>query len=88
MIKKLSEGRPNNEDAIINRQLDLIVNTPSGSKRSSHDGSYIRKSAIRYNIPYLTTLTAALAAVRGIGEKVRVPVEKVYSLQEYHGRKA
>jgi carbamoyl-phosphate synthase large subunit len=88
MIKKLSEGRPNIEDAIINRQLDLIINTPSGNKRSSNDGSYVRKAAIRFNIPYITTLTAALAAVRGIGEKAKTPVEKVYSLQEYHGRKA
>ena len=86
MIKKLSEGRPNIEDAIKNHQLDLIVNTPSGSKRSSNDGSYMRKSAIRYNIPYLTTLTAAMAAVKGISEKVNAPGEPVFSLQEYHGR--
>ncbi|MCL1804661.1 MAG: carbamoyl-phosphate synthase large subunit [Clostridiales bacterium] len=87
MIRKLSEGRPNIEDAIKNHQLDLIVNTPSGSKRSSNDGSYMRKAAIRYNIPYLTTLTAALAAVRGISEKTDNPREPVFSLQEYHARK-
>ncbi|MCL2300187.1 MAG: carbamoyl-phosphate synthase large subunit [Firmicutes bacterium] len=85
-IRKLYEGRPNIEDAIKNHQLALIVNTPSGSKRSNEDDSYIRKSAIRYNIPYLTTLTAALAASKGIEEKVHSPMETVYSLQEYHGR--
>ena len=86
VINKLYEGRPNIEDAIINHKLDVIVNTPSGSKRSSKDGSYIRKSAIRYNIPYMTTLTAALAGVKGIGEKLNRSREDVYSLQEYHQR--
>jgi carbamoyl-phosphate synthase large subunit len=85
-IKKLHEGRPNIEDAIKNHQLDVIVNTPSGSIRSEADDSYIRKSAIRYNIPYITTLTAALAAVKGIAEKVKKPNENIYSLQEYHSR--
>jgi carbamoyl-phosphate synthase large subunit len=60
------------------------VNTPSSSRRSSDDDSYIRKSAIRYNIPYITTLTAALAGVKGIMEKIEKPNEHVRSLQEYH----
>jgi carbamoyl-phosphate synthase large subunit len=85
-INKLNEGRPNIEDAIKNHQLDMIINTPSGSRRSNDDGSYIRKSAIRYNIPYITTLTAALAAVRGITEKVKTPDENACSLQDYHLR--
>ena len=84
MVYKLHEGRPNIEDAIKNHQLDMIVNTPSGSRRSNEDDSYIRKSAIRYNIPYLTTLTAALAAAKGIGEKKNLSGEIAYSLQEYH----
>ena len=86
LINKLYEGRPNIEDAIKNHQLDVIVNTPSGSKRSNDDDSYIRKSAIRYNIPYMTTLTAALAGVKGIEEKIKNPNEGIYSLQEYHAR--
>jgi carbamoyl-phosphate synthase large subunit len=86
VINKLYEGRPNIEDAIKNHELDVIVNTPSGTKRSKYDDSYIRKSAIRYNVPYMTTLTAALAGVRGIGEKIKTPNEKVFSLQEYHLR--
>ena len=83
-INKLQEGRPNIEDAIKNHQLDIIVNTPSGSRRSNEDDSYIRKSAIRYNIPYLTTLTAALAAAKGIAEKAKQSGESIFSLQEYH----
>jgi carbamoyl-phosphate synthase large subunit len=86
VIKKLHEGRPHIGDAIKNHQLDLIINTPGISKRSNEDDSYIRKFAIRYNVPYLTTLTAALASVKGIEEKIQSPVEKVYSLQEYHKR--
>ncbi|MDR2202745.1 MAG: carbamoyl-phosphate synthase large subunit [Nitrososphaerota archaeon] len=84
VINKLYEGRPNITDAIKNHQLDMIINTPSGSKRSNDDDSYIRKSAIRYNIPYITTLTAALAGVKGIAEKVKCSEETLYSLQEYH----
>ena len=86
IINKLYEGRPNIEDAIKNHQLDMIINTPGGSKRSNEDDSYIRKSAIRYNIPYMTTLTAALAGAKGISEKREKPGEVVYSLQEYHLR--
>jgi carbamoyl-phosphate synthase large subunit len=88
IINKLQEGRPNIEDAIKNHQLDMIINTPSGSRRSNDDGSYIRKSAIRYNIPYMTTLTAALAGAKGIAEKAKNAGKNVYSLQEYHLRAA
>ncbi|MCL2084705.1 MAG: carbamoyl-phosphate synthase large subunit [Oscillospiraceae bacterium] len=86
VINKLYEGRPNIEDAVKNRSLDMIINTPGGSKRSNEDDSYIRKAAIRYNVPYMTTLTAALACAKGIAEKARNPDEKIYSLQEYHLR--
>ncbi|MDR0476142.1 MAG: carbamoyl-phosphate synthase large subunit [Treponema sp.] len=86
VINKLHEGRPNIDDAIKNRELDMIVNTPNGNRRSEEDDSYIRKSAIKYNIPYMTTLTAALAGAKGIAEKQRKTSENVYSLQEYHAR--
>ena len=79
------EGRPNIVDLILNGEIQLIVNTPSG-KQSQYDDSYIRKSAIRYNIPYITTMTAALASVKGIAA-YRVDHEtedKVKSLQSYH----
>jgi carbamoyl-phosphate synthase large subunit len=81
-IKKLHEGRPNIEDAIKNREITLVINTPVGRK-SQHDDSYIRKSAIRFKVPYITTLAAALAAVKGIAEfkKGRTTVR---SLQDYH----
>ena len=83
-IKKVHEGRPNIVDAIHNREIQLIVNTPVG-KRSKHDDSYIRKTAIRYKVPYITTTAAAKAAAEGIRAYLQAgEVVEVKSLQEYH----
>lgn len=81
-ILKLHEGRPNIEDAIKNGEIQLVVNTPAG-KASESDDSYIRKAAIKYGVPYITTTAAARAAARGIGE-YRSSREAVRSLQSYH----
>ena len=81
-INKLQEGRPNIEDAIKNREIALVINTPIG-KLSKQDDSYIRKDAIRFKVPYITTIAAALAAVKGI-EAARKGKGGVKSLQEYH----
>ncbi len=81
-IKKVYEGRPNIVDAIKNGEINLVVNTPAG-KESEYDDSYIRKNAIKYKIPYITTTSAALAATRGIKER-RNGAYQVKSLQEYH----
>jgi carbamoyl-phosphate synthase large subunit len=78
----MHEGRPNIVDGIKNNEIHLVVNTPSG-KLSKHDDSYIRKAAIKYKIPYITTLAAALAAARGIAGH-RTGVDMVRSLQSYH----
>ncbi len=82
MILKMHEGRPNIVDGIKNNEIHLVVNTPSG-KLSKHDDSYIRKAAIKYKVPYITTIAAALAATRGIA-KVREGHGGVKSLQSYH----
>ncbi len=82
-ILKLHEGRPNILDAIKNEEINLIINTPVG-KKSMYDDSYIRKSAIKYKIPYITTISAALAATKGIAAQLANRTE-VRSLQEYHG---
>jgi len=84
-IKKVYEGRPNMIDAITNKEIDLIINTPFG-KRSQNDDSYIRKAAIKNKVHYITTMAAALASVKGIAayqEKVQGE-SKIKSLQEYH----
>jgi carbamoyl-phosphate synthase large subunit len=69
-------------DAITNGVINLIVNTPSG-KQSEYDDSYIRKTAIKYKVPYITTTSAALAATRGIIDR-RNGAYEVKSLQDYH----
>jgi len=81
-IKKIQEGRPNIVDAMTNKEIQLIINTPVG-KLSKHDDSYIRKSAIKFKIPYITTIAAALAAARGI-EAFKKGRGTVKSLQQYH----
>jgi carbamoyl-phosphate synthase large subunit len=81
-ILKLHEGRPNIADAVKNGEIQLVVNTPSG-KLSVHDDSYIRKAAIKYKIPYITTTTAAIATARGMAA-VRRERGAVRSLQQYH----
>ena len=65
LIRKVHEGRPNIVDAMMNGEIQLVVNTPAG-RLSQYDDSYIRKSAIKYKIPYITTITAAVAAAEGI----------------------
>jgi len=81
-IDKLHEGRPNIVDAIKNKEIHLVINTPDG-KVSLHDDSYIRKAAITYKVPYITTIAAAVAAARGI-EAFRKGWKAAKSLQEYH----
>jgi len=81
-ILKMHEGRPNIVDAIKNKEIQLVINTPSG-KLSKYDDSYIRKAAIKHKVPYITTLAAAVAAARGITAK-RKRQTTVRSLQDYH----
>ena len=81
-ILKMHEGRPNILDSIKNGQIQLVVNTPSG-KQSKYDDSYIRKAAIKYKIPYITTAAAAAAAAKGIAAFKEKP-SQIKSLQEYH----
>ncbi|NMA51914.1 MAG: carbamoyl-phosphate synthase large subunit [Peptococcaceae bacterium] len=84
-IKKIYQGRPHIGDGITNKEIHLVINTPS-NKHSLHDDSYIRKTAIKYNVPYITTMAAAMASAKGIaaynGNNMLVDVPK--SLQEYH----
>jgi carbamoyl-phosphate synthase large subunit len=82
LILKVHEGRPNIVDAIKNGEIDLVVNTPAG-RLSEYDDSYIRKNAIKYKIPYITTTSAALSSTKGIKERQNGEY-KVKSLQDYH----
>jgi carbamoyl-phosphate synthase large subunit len=81
-ILKFHEGRPNLIDAIENGEIQLVINTPIG-KRSAIDDSYIRKTAIKHGLPYITSTAAAIATATGIAE-FRKKKSTVRSLQEYH----
>ena len=82
-VNKLQEGRPNILDLITNGKIDLIVNSPVG-KDSIHDDSYLRKSAIKAKIPYMTTIAAAKATAKGIHNVKKYGQGEVKSLQELH----
>ena len=82
-VRKLYEGRPNILDHMTNGDIQLIINSPVG-KDSRHDDSYLRKSAIKYRIPYITTMAAAKAAAEGIALAKKTADTSVRSLQEWH----
>ncbi|MBQ0078734.1 MAG: carbamoyl-phosphate synthase large subunit [Eubacterium sp.] len=82
-INKLSEGRPNINDAITNGEIDLIVNTPA-TKESVVDDSYLRKAAIKAKVPYITTMAAATATAHGIKAAKTSAGDEIKSLQKLH----
>ena len=82
MIKKLHEGRPNITDAIKNKELNLVINTPVG-RESKYDDSYIRIMAIQHKVPYITSLAAAEASIEGIKSVIKTK-NPPKSLQDYY----
>ncbi len=82
-INKLGEGSPHVVDLIRERRCDLVINTPTGSGARA-DGYEIRTAAVRHDIPCVTTMTGASAAVRAIAARLGGEAE-VRSLQEIHG---
>lgn len=81
-IAKINEGRPNILDEMTNQKISMVVNTPVG-KKGAVDDSYIRKAAIKYKIPYVTTMAEAKATVEGI-RAAKAGKFSVQSLQEFH----
>jgi carbamoyl-phosphate synthase large subunit len=81
-VRKLGYGRPHLVDAIKNKEVSLLVNTPSG-RQGARDSSDIRKAVIKYKVPYITTTAAAIAAAKGIAAR-REGKPSVRSLQVYH----
>ncbi|WP_298500083.1 carbamoyl-phosphate synthase large subunit [uncultured Methanobrevibacter sp.] len=80
-VLKVSQGSPNIRDAILNKEVDLIINTSEG-KQSAKDGYIIRRLAIELGIPYVTTLAGARAALNAIAA-VQNSEMNVKSLNEY-----
>jgi carbamoyl-phosphate synthase large subunit len=83
MVAKIGQGRPDVLDFIKNGEICLILNTPSGRRDARADDNSIRRAAIKYRVPYLTTVAAALAASEGI-KAAREGKGEVRSLQSYH----
>jgi carbamoyl-phosphate synthase large subunit len=81
-IFKLTEGRPNAVDLIKNREIQLIINTPSGQAPRA-DEVRIRTTAVYTNTPIMTTLSGARAAALGIAA-LKKSGYGVKALQEYH----
>jgi carbamoyl-phosphate synthase large subunit len=82
VIKKVSLGRPHVVDAIKNGDIQLVINTGTGDT-PRHDGYMIRRSAIKFGIPYTTTLAGARAMCRGIAA-LKEQKYAVKALQDYH----
>ena len=82
-VAKIGEGRPDCLDVIKNREVSLVINTPSVKANSIEHLGRIRKACIKYKVPYLTTIAAAYAAAEGIEAAMNGKGE-VKSLQEYH----
>ncbi len=83
-VAKIGKGRPNVLDLIVNKQVSLVLNTPSPRRDALADGSSIRKAALKYRVPYMTTLAAAEMAVKGIEATRKEGSGAVESIQEYH----
>jgi len=84
-VFKVGEGRPDIVDRIMSREIDLLVNTPMG-KRALYDEYAMRRAAITYKVPYLTTMSATAAACDAMEALETVP-PSVMSLQERAERK-
>ncbi|MEO8573847.1 MAG: carbamoyl-phosphate synthase large subunit [Pyrinomonadaceae bacterium] len=82
-VFKVNEGRPNIADLIRQGDIALIINTPLG-KTSHFDEKAIRKAALQFNVPCVTTITGAEALVEAISTKKSQPHVTVRSLQEIH----
>ena len=81
-ILKVHEGRPNIEDAIRSARIQLIINTPIG-RQAAHDDKYLRRAALDYTVPTVTTLAGARAAVEAITALQKQSIE-VNALQDIH----
>jgi carbamoyl-phosphate synthase large subunit len=86
VLNKVSEGRPNILDYIINKDVHLVINTPSGNAPRQDEVS-IRAEATRYNIPCITTISGAEASVQAIAF-LRKKQLTVTSIQQYHKKLA
>ncbi len=81
-VNKVSQGRPHIVDAIKNGEIQMIVNTSLGTK-TVRDGYIIRRTALKYKIPYATTIAGGMAVCKAIAALKQMNIT-VKTLQEYH----
>src|SRR6185295_15547810 len=82
-VFKVNEGRPNIVDHIKSGEISLVINTPLG-RASHYDEQAIRRAALQYGVPCVTTMTGAQALVEAIGAYHADSTPNVHSLQELH----
>src|SRR6185369_6484182 len=83
IVNKVSEGRPNLVDRIKNSEIQLVINIPYTDRSAHWDDQVIRRAAINYNVPVVTTVAGAKATVSAIAA-LQSGKLGVQSLQEYH----
>ncbi|PYS62532.1 MAG: carbamoyl-phosphate synthase large subunit [Acidobacteria bacterium] len=84
-VFKVNEGRPNIADHIKQGEIALVINTPLG-RTSHYDEQAIRRAALQYNVPCVTTMTGAHALVEALGSRANQKEIEVHALQELHGK--
>ncbi len=84
-VFKVNEGRPNVADLIKQGDIALVINTPLG-RASHYDEQAIRRAALQYNVPCVTTMTGAQALVEALASRFETASVSVYALQELHAR--
>ncbi|MDX6497508.1 MAG: carbamoyl-phosphate synthase large subunit [Blastocatellia bacterium] len=82
-VFKVNEGRPNVADHIKQGEVALVINTPLG-RASHYDEQAIRRAALQYNVPCVTTMTGAQALVAALASRASVKEVAVYALQDLH----
>jgi carbamoyl-phosphate synthase large subunit len=82
LVMKVHEGRPNVVDIIKNQQIGLIINTPSGEEAQA-DGRLLRRTALTYKVPIVTTIAGARATAAGI-RALQSQALDVRAIQDYH----
>ncbi|MDX6303129.1 MAG: carbamoyl-phosphate synthase large subunit [Blastocatellia bacterium] len=82
-VFKVNEGRPNVADHIKQGEVALVINTPLG-RASHYDEQAIRRAALQYNVPCVTTMTGAQALVEALASRASVKEVAVYALQDLH----
>jgi carbamoyl-phosphate synthase large subunit len=82
-VFKVNEGRPNVADQIKQGEVALVINTPLG-RASHYDEQAIRRAALQYNVPCVTTMTGAQALVEALTSRASSKEIAVYALQDLH----